>query len=169
MAFTVDSDIRLASTLPSEVYRDAAYLDAARERIFARSWQLAPDRGTVRAPGDVHPFVLLPGVLDEPLVLVADGTAMRCMSNVCTHRGNVVVDAPCNAPTLRCGYHGRRFSLDGRCTHMPEFTGVAGFPGERDHLRTLPLETFGPMQFTSLDPFCAFDTLLCRFPHWERN
>jgi choline monooxygenase len=35
---------------------------------------------------------------------------------------------------------------------MPEFEGVEGFPSPQDDLPRLPLETWGPLLFTSLDP-----------------
>jgi choline monooxygenase len=134
--FEIEADITRASTPPSRVYHDAGIHEAQRERIFARSWQVAGDAGRVRAPGHVLPFTLLEGCLDEPLVLARDqaGT-LHCMSNVCTHRGALVVEGEGHTNTLRCRYHGRRFGLDGCMQFMPEFDGVAGFPSAADNLQ----------------------------------
>ena len=52
---------------------------------------------------------------------------MHCMSNVCTHRGNLMVYEPCKLNQLRCKYHGRLFSLDGTFISMPEFKEVEDF------------------------------------------
>jgi choline monooxygenase len=127
--------------------------------VFARSWQLAPDADRV-APGTLLPFTLLPGCLDEPLLLVRDGEALRCLSNVCTHRGALLCDEPCEATTLRCRYHGRRFALDGRMTHAPEFDGAVDFPSARDHLPVLATARFGPLVLTSIAPAFAAEALL---------
>ena len=154
----IDPDIRNAWTLPAWVYREREAFDAQRERVFARSWQLLPPEHDAVAPGDVAPLTLLPGCLDEPLLLARDeGATLRCLSNVCTHRGNLVVDEAGNCRQLRCRYHGRRFGLDGRFLSMPEFEQARAFPAAADDLPRLALEPFGPLRFTSLAPSCAFD------------
>jgi choline monooxygenase len=67
--------------------------------VFARSWQWLGDVADVAAPASVSPRTLLPGLLDEPLLLARDaGRELRCLSNVCTHRGNLLVARPA-APT----------------------------------------------------------------------
>ena len=75
------------------------------------------------------------GALDEPLVLTRDlSDQIRCLSNVCTHRGTVVVEGAGHEQQLRCRYHGRRFTLDGRFHSMPEFEGATNFPSPADDL-----------------------------------
>lgn len=159
MKLTIDADITRAETLPGEAYRSKELHARIVERVFAPSWQLAPDAELAR-PGTITPFVLLPGTLDEPLLLLREGEALRCLSNVCTHRGALLCDEPCEATSLRCRYHGRRFSLDGRVTHAPEFDGAVDFPSARDHLPVLPAARFGPLVLTSLSPACDAETLL---------
>src|ERR671937_272409 len=67
--FTIDADIRIARTLPARVYADPALFVEERERIFARTWHYASYDDSVKVTGQVHPFTLLPGMLDEPLLL----------------------------------------------------------------------------------------------------
>src|SRR3954454_1437104 len=113
--WTIDEDIRRASTLPAEVYGDPRWLATMRDRVFARSWQLVADTDAVRVPGATHPVTLLEGMLDEPLVLTRDTQdELHCLSNVCTHRGTLVCEHAAVLPALRCRYHGRRFAHDGR-------------------------------------------------------
>jgi choline monooxygenase len=154
----IDKDIRRASTLPGWVYTDPQYFELQKDRVFARSWQWVGDASTVRAPGRVVPFTLLDGCLSEPLVLTSDddGT-VRCLSNVCTHRGAIVVEGEGHAKSLRCRYHGRRFGLDGKFVSMPEFDTTAGFPSEKDNLPRLQVERFGPLMFSGLAPEMSFD------------
>ncbi|MEJ2541098.1 MAG: aromatic ring-hydroxylating dioxygenase subunit alpha [Gemmatimonadota bacterium] len=154
----VDPDIRRAETPHARLYHDPAWFELARERIFARSWQLVDVAGRLKAPGHVRPLTLLPGCLDEPLVLTRDEDgALHCLSNVCTHRAALVVEGEGHLKTLRCRYHGRRFHLDGRLHSMPEFEGVEGFPSERDDLPSVELERWGPLLFGRLGPAAAFD------------
>jgi choline monooxygenase len=152
-AWTLDADIRSASTLPSEVYRDPSWFERAREAVFARSWQWIADTDAVRVPGQVFPVTLLEGLLDEPLLLTRDAAdRLHCLSNVCTHRGTVLCEAAAVLPALRCRYHGRRFALDGRFQSMPGFEGALGFPSDSDHLPKVPFGTWGKFLFASLDP-----------------
>jgi len=159
--FRIDPDIRRARTLPAEVYRDPHWYELQRERVFARYWQALPDGRALAQPGEARPFMLLPGCLDEPLVLTRDESAqLHCLSNVCTHRGNLVVEQPGTLASLRCRYHGRRFGLDGRFVSMPGFEGVHGFPGEQDDLRPVPAVAWGPLLFVGLEPAVHFEEWL---------
>jgi choline monooxygenase len=161
MSFHIDPDITRARTLPARFYRDPALYDAVRERVFARSWQWAGDLADVTAPGSVAPRVLCPGLLDEPVLLARDtlGT-LRCLSNVCTHRGHPVCSNAGVHEQLRCPYHGRRFGLDGRLRTAPGFDGAQDFPGPGDHLPQLAFgEAFG-LVFASLAPALSFESWL---------
>ncbi|MGE5616089.1 MAG: SRPBCC family protein [Bacillota bacterium] len=159
--YTVDSDIAAASTLESAFYRDAAAFERSRERVFARTWQWLGTLEDVAAPGSLTPRNLLPGHLDEPLLLARDtGGTLRCLSNVCTHRGNILVREPCRAEQIRCGYHSRRFDLAGRMVFMPEFIGVKDFPAESDHLARVPFADWHGHGFASIDPAAPFEEFL---------
>ena len=166
----IDADIHRASTLPGRFYRDPILFDQLRESVFARSWHFGPDLPQLRTPGQAHPFTLLEGFLDEPLVFTRDADdQLHCLSNVCTHRANLVVEAPGKARYLRCRYHGRRFGLDGGCQHMPEFEDVEGFPCAADNLSAVPFGTWGPFTFVSPDPAFSLDDLLAPLRerlHW---
>src|SRR5688572_17593890 len=125
--YSVDPDITIASTLPGRFYSDEGAFGAMRERVFARSWQWLGALDDVAEPESLAPRTLLPGYLDEPLLLARDAQgALRCLSNVCTHRGNILVGKACRAKEIRCGYHSRRFDLAGRMTFMPEFREARG-------------------------------------------
>jgi choline monooxygenase len=154
----IDPRIERSHTLPGWVYTDPELYRKQKERVFARSWQWIGAADSVKAPGHVLPRTLLEGCLDEPLVLTrADDGALRLLSNVCTHRGALVVEGEGHVRFLRCRYHGRKFGLDGCLQAMPEFEGVEGFPSPSDDLPELPLEQWGPFLFTALDPVCSFD------------
>lgn len=153
MTFTIDPDITRATTLDTSFYTGEAHFQAARERIFARSWQWLGSAGDVAQAGSVAPRELLPGLLDEPLMLARDGHgALRCLSNVCTHRGNILVHQACPLKEIRCGYHARRFDLSGRMLSMPEFSAAHNFPSAADHLPAVPFALWKGHAFAALSP-----------------
>jgi len=132
----------------------------AKEKIFACSWQLVPDADSVKSRGHVIPFTLLEGLLDEPLLLARDEhDQLHCLSNVCTHRGNLVAECAEKANGLRCRYHGRRFSLDGTFQSMPEFEQTKRFPSKRDDLPKVALGEWGKFLFASLSPDLPLEKL----------
>src|SRR5947199_4575646 len=159
-AFTIDPDIRVARTLPARVYSDPILFRAQQERVFARTWQYAAHDEVVKVAGQVYPFTLLPGALDEPLLLTRDANdQVHCLSNVCTHRGTLVVEGAGHETQLRCRYHGRRFTLDGRFHSMPEFEGAKGFPSTADDLPSVALARWERFLLVSLGPAMPFDDM----------
>lgn len=149
--FTIAPDIARARTPSTDLYTDPAVYELCKDRVFARSWQFIGDTDPVAGTGDAWPFILLEDFLDEPLVLVRNpDRGLRLLSNVCTHRGNLVVNEPCRLAHLRCRYHGRQFDLDGTFRLMPEFKEVMDFPSPADNLRSLPLARWGKWLFTTL-------------------
>src|SRR5437868_9985210 len=158
MAFEIDQDITVARTLPARVYSDPEIFRGQRDRVFARTWHYAAHADVVKVAGQVHPFTLMPGALDEPLLLTRDlSDQVHCVSNVCTHRGTLVVEGPGHEQQLRCRYHGRRFTLDGRFHSMPEFEGAKDFPTKADDLPQLSLAQLERFLMVALAPAMPFD------------
>jgi choline monooxygenase len=149
--FHVDKDIKKAETISTDFYLHDEHYQASKEKIFAPSWQYIGHLDLISSDQNIYPFVLLEGFLDEPLVLTQDVSGeLHCLSNVCTHRGNLVAYQALKSSQLRCKYHSRVFGLDGKFKFMPEFEEVENFPCQHDHL--FPLQTFhiGKLLFTSL-------------------
>lgn len=148
---SINTDISKAETLPAEFYRDPQVFEELKERVFYKSWQMVGDKRSIPFAKDVHPFVLLDGFLTEPLVLSKDeNNKIHCLSNVCTHRGNLVVQNPGSQRKLTCAYHGRRFGLDGSFESMPEFDEAKDFPRSCEHLHAFPMVEWGPLLFAQL-------------------
>ena len=159
--YHVDVDISKAETLPASFYRNPKVFEALKNKVFYRSWQWIGHWNQVVPDKNTHPFVLLENFLTEPMVLTQDTyQSLHCLSNVCTHRGNLVVEQSCKAKKLICGYHGRRFSLDGTFEHMPEFKEAEDFPRPCDDLHEFPLRHWGPFLFVGLEPAFDFQTVI---------
>jgi choline monooxygenase len=159
--YFVEPDISKARTLHSDFYSDPEIFLLSKQKIFTPTWQLIGDSSQVQKVGDCFPFTLMESFLDEPLLLTRDrGGELHCLSNVCTHRGNILMDHPCNVGRIRCNYHGRTFQLNGRFSSMPEFKEVQNFPGQEDDLYRLPLFHWGRLLFTSIKPRITVQHLL---------
>src|SRR5208282_1361013 len=86
---------------------------------------------------------------------------LRCLSNVCTHRGNILVREPCTkVEQIRCSYHSRRFDLSGHMTFMPEFGQAKNFPSAADDLPQIPFAVWADHGFVSLDPVAPLHAFL---------
>lgn len=154
----VDSDIAQASTIPVSFYTSPHWYELSKEKIFTKSWQFCSSKTELRLAGQLVPMTLLPGMLDEPILFVRDTQdKLHCLSNVCTHRGNILIDGACHAQHIRCRYHGRRFDLSGKFIHMPEFEAAKNFPTDKDNLHAIPFAELGELLFASLEPFATFD------------
>lgn len=149
----IEPQIEIARTLPAQYYRDAKYFDLAREKVFARSWQFLTDSDKLNSAGQAFPITLLEEYLNEPLVLTRDtDDVIHCLSNVCTHRGNILVEAECQTQQLRCRYHGRRFSMNGQFANTPGFEEAKCFPTDQDNLPHVPFGQFSKFLFASAAP-----------------
>ena len=161
MTYAVDPDITVAETLPGAFYSDTDAFQRLKNAVFARSWQWLGTLDDVSNPERLSPRTLLPGYLDEPLLLARDAAGtLRCLSNVCTHRGNILVTSACPAKQIRCGYHSRRFELDGRMTFMPEFKDAKDFPRPSDDLPRLAFHEWAGQGFVALDTAIPFEAFL---------
>ncbi len=148
--FQINSDIKKAETIPSEFYTDEKYFELSKKQIFSKTWQFVALKPQIN---NVKPIDLLPNFLDEPILISKNEKGkINCLSNVCTHRGKILVECEKNIEGIRCGYHGRRFSLDGKFLSMPEFEGVEKFPTEKDNLCQIPNETWNDFIFSSIKP-----------------
>ena len=162
MSHPIDPDISKSSTLPSRYYTE----EESHRRIvsgFGECWHFAAHKSQLKEFKSI-PLDHMEGIVGEAMALT-DSDKLRCLSNVCTHRGMILVTEPSNSPSIRCGYHGRTFGLDGRFRNMPEFEGVEGFPSEKDDLVEFPLKEWKGLVFCGTSP-TRFDSV---FKHLEER
>jgi choline monooxygenase len=157
----IHQDISLSDTLPADFYNNPQYFELLKEKVFTKFWQLVADEQDVFQNGSVFPHTMLDGYLDEPIVITRDESGkLNCMSNVCTHRGNIVARNPGVQKMLVCAYHGRKFHLDGKFGFMPVFKEAQNFPTSCDDLHKLPLFNWKGLLFTSLFPKVSFEEMI---------
>lgn len=91
-----------------------------------------------------------------PLLLIGQDAATTCLSNVCTHRGAVLLDEPAQGRSrLRCRYHGRCFGPDGRVVSAPGFDVAPDEP-----LVQLQVGRWGSAVFAAHQPTIPFEAWL---------
>lgn len=158
----IEEDIKKAETLPSNFYNSDSLFEDVKEKIFAKTWQFIGDTSLVPLNEMAHPFILMDGFLTEPLLLTRNKQGeVNCLSNVCTHRGNIVIHNAGPLKKLKCSYHGRRWGLDGKFEKMPEFDQAENFPRACEGLPNVPLKKWGEQfLFASVDPAFDFDEVL---------
>jgi choline monooxygenase len=148
----VNKRIELANTLPSEFYTDIKFYNLAKEKIFLKSWQWIDSNGINKKNQIIIPINILEDLINEPIILLKNNDEIKCYSNVCTHRGNILVEKRCTLKKIVCNYHGRRFNLNGKFEFMPEFESVKNFPSVSDNLKNLPLINWHGLFFVGINP-----------------
>lgn len=149
----------LRSPLPGSFYRDESIFGQLPNSLFRPSWQFAFGPEATLSPGQARPFTLLPGFLDEPLLHTMDTQGdQHVMANVCTHRGNQLVQKAGPCRHLICPYHGRRFGLDGRCQTQPGLGGVSDFPATEDDLKRPQMANWVGFHFTRIADGPSFES-----------
>ena len=153
----IDSDIRVAKTLPSKFYTSEKRFRKLL-RAFKTSWQFVGSSQEFTTA--ISPLKDLEKILDEPLIRVQDGESTQLLSNVCTHRGMILCQEHSDAKTIQCPYHGRTFNRDGSLKHMPGFEEAVDFPSISDHLQSFELHTWNGFEFASMNPNVHLEEVL---------
>jgi choline monooxygenase len=149
MSQPIDPDISKSMTLPSRFYTEN---ESFREIVssFGNCWHFAAHRSQLEGASSI-PLNHMEAMVGEAMALTIS-EEVRCLSNVCTHRGMILVTEKCNSSSIKCGYHGRTFGLDGCFRNMPEFGGVKNFPSDQDNLPEFPIMEWKGIIFTGITP-----------------
>ena len=157
----IKSDITKAATLEGEFYTSEGLFKDTVENVFARNWQFITDDSKLKENRNTFPFQFLGNLLQEPLVLINNEGKINCFSNVCTHRGNILINEPCTIKkNITCGYHGKQFDTCGKFKFMPKTKGMKDFPSAQDDLPEISVAKWRQFIFSSLDPDFEFEELI---------
>ena len=162
--------VEAATTLLPAAYRDEAFADVERDRVWRRSWVCVGYTSQLPEAGDI----LTADVADQPIMIVRgqDGD-LRGFYNVCRHRGCQLIDeSQTNCRVIRCPCHSWGYGLNGELLGAPYFAGLSpeelsdqlkqefdttdaeasGFRREDFSLLPVHVETWGCFVFVNLDP-----------------
>ena len=140
-------DFDSAFTMPANFYTDPALLALESRHLFGQEWICLGRTEEIMRPGDYMAFQLC----DEPLVAVRDAEGQaHVLSNVCRHRGTVLVNGSGNAPLLICPYHHWSYDLKGRLKAAPRLDAHKSFNRSACRLPEFACEEWQGFLFTSL-------------------
>ena len=156
----INPDITEAKTLEGNFYCSDQIFSLVKEKIFESSWQFICSKDEVDDPDTVLPFYLLENFISEPLLLLNNNNQINCFSNVCTHRGNILVEEKTKIKkNIVCNYHGKSFAKNGEFCFMPETDGMKNFPCPDDNLTKIKTANFFQFIFVSLDPIIPLEVI----------
>jgi phenylpropionate dioxygenase-like ring-hydroxylating dioxygenase large terminal subunit len=138
-------------SLPGWIYRDADFLDAEREAVFAGSWQIVCHESDIPEPGDYHTL----DFMGDSFVVVRDKAgALGGFHNVCRHRAARLLDGvkgKCRGAIV-CPYHAWSYGYDGRLNSVPFREKFPELDLGRSGLEPLEVEAFLGFVFVRQQP-----------------
>jgi phenylpropionate dioxygenase-like ring-hydroxylating dioxygenase large terminal subunit len=138
-------------SLPGWIYRDADFLRAEKQQVFAASWQIICHLSDIPTPGDYHTL----DFLGEPIVAVRSRDhGVKAFFNVCRHRASRLLDgAAGHCPgRIVCPYHAWTYDLDGALVAVPHRREFVDFAAENYGLKPLEIEVYKGFVFVRLQP-----------------
>ena len=134
--------------LPNAAYRDPELLAAEITCIWHADWAFVTTEDALPARGDQLPVV----IGRQPVLLLRkqDGE-LAALSNLCAHRGTLLVERPTNAERIQCPYHGWTYTDDGEL-HAAPFAPSELVDKATHRLPGYRVESWHGLVFVSLDP-----------------
>ncbi len=134
--------------LPNLAYRSTTIHDAELDGVFGADWVFVTTADVVAEPGDRIPVV----VGRQPVMLLRDRDGeLAALSNLCTHRGTLLVGEPTNGKRIQCPYHAWTFADDGRLLAVP-FDDAKRVDKAAHCLPSYRVEEWHGLVFVSLNP-----------------
>lgn len=164
-----------AYCMPSHFYTSEEFLELEKEQIFRNEWFCIGHVGEVSDPGDFYTTEL---VGEQLLVARDDEGEINVLSNVCRHRGNLVVpEASGNRRSFVCPYHAWTYTRDGTLKTAPLMKKAKAFDAAKCSLPKPSTEIWNNFIFVNLDgtakplatQLASLDGILHNYHHELRN
>lgn len=127
---------------------DRTPLERESDRIFSRYWLFGCLKQTLPAQGSY----CAKRIAGRDVIFRRVGDEIRCMDNICAHRGSRILPAGYGNAELRCPVHGWKYDDQGRVERIPFESEYYGFTAaERANLglRSYPCWTAGNLVFVN--------------------
>ena len=155
--------------VPAASYTDPQLFEREKERIFKRLPLMVAPSCELPEPGDYKAM----DIAGVPLLLTRkrDGS-VGAFLNMCSHRGNPVVEGMGNATRFTCGYHGWTFKNDGDLVGVASPKDFGPVDKAELCLKTFPVLERAGLIWATLDQnstlsiedyLCGYDSLLAAF------
>ena len=134
--------------LPNAAYREPAFAEAEMASIWHGDWVFVTTEDHVSSPGDRMPVI----VGNQPVLLLRNQAGeLSAVSNLCAHRGTLLVERPGKAKRIQCPYHAWTYRDDGRLLAAP-FTPPGTVDKAAHCLPVYRVESWHGLVFVSLNP-----------------
>ena len=145
---SLNFDFDPTRALPAVSYRDPAWLSVEMDRIWHGDWVFVTTEDAISNPGDQLPVV----IGNQPVLLLRSQSGdLTALSNLCSHRGTLLVEEPTNGNRIQCPYHAWTYDDTGKLIACPFES-----PGSIDrNIHCLPsyrVESWQGLVFASLNP-----------------
>ncbi|MCR9151324.1 MAG: aromatic ring-hydroxylating dioxygenase subunit alpha [Rhodobacteraceae bacterium] len=137
--------------LPAWSYFSAELLEAEKDALFRRHWQVICHASDIPAPGD---FITCDIVGDRALILRDGQGAIRAFHNLCRHRGSRVLgDERGNCRnSIVCPFHGWVYNLDGTLRQAAQPGSLPDLDPVEWGLKPLESEVWNGFVFVRFQP-----------------
>lgn len=147
--------------LPAVAYRSDTAYEAELRRVWQGGWVFAGTVGQLSEPGDF--FTTMLG--GQPVIVLRNQAGeLAALSNLCAHRGTLLVDGPGNTKRFQCPYHAWTYRDDGGLLSVP-YAKRDDVDNEAHCLPSYRCESWHGLVFVSMNPEVA--PLTERFAHLE--
>jgi nitrite reductase/ring-hydroxylating ferredoxin subunit len=144
----ISDDPATSFTLPSHFYFDKDVFDEEYNRIFFRSWHYTCHISELDGPGSY----VTTKIGNQHFFVTRNKTGdIRAFSNVCRHRGHVLLTGSGKRRLITCPYHSWTYNLDGKLV-SPGCSGFDGIKYEEFGLSEIRVEAFLGFVFINMDP-----------------
>ena len=100
-----------ATTMPKDIYTNPLVLEHEISHIFSKDWVCVGRADTLPHIGDY----MTVEIANQPLIVTrGKDNQLSAMSNICLHRGMVLVEGRGNAKKFTCPYHAWTYHPDGK-------------------------------------------------------
>ena len=147
-----DINYDLARSMPPDFYTSEEIFNLEKERLFRSQWICLGRIDQIPNRGDYFTTVLF----DEPLIIIRTTVdEIKILSNVCRHRGSVIMHGSGNRESLICPYHSWTYELDGALRNAPLVNKRPDFDPENCGLPSFSTEMWGGFIYVNLDGAAA--------------
>src|SRR5262245_61651627 len=133
-----------SDVIPRERFTSRDFLDLEIERLWTRVWQVAGRVEELPAVGDFLTY----DIADQSVVVLRSADGLRGYLNTCLHRGTrLACGAGRFGAEIRCPFHGWRWALDGRNTHVLDAHELPPLTEDELRLVDVPVDTWAGFVF----------------------
>ncbi len=132
--------------LPAGAYRDSEWLAVEKSSIWHGDWVFAATEDALSSSGDQLPV----RVGDQPVLLMRNQSGeLVALSNLCAHRGTLLVEERTNSPRIQCPYHAWTYDDTGRLIGVP-YANADAMERSNHGLANYRIESWHGLVFVSL-------------------